>query len=83
MTTTKYTTLSPLALDTINGNQGFNTHTVIDTNTGKPYIYIRSDDKDWSGETMTIEQVNQLITALERARDNAAEYLQVIPFMLA
>jgi predicted RNase H-like HicB family nuclease len=59
------------------------TQTVLDRNTGKPYVYIRSDDKEWSGETMSIEQVDALIATLQSARDNAAEYLEVIPFMPA
>lgn len=80
---TDYTTLSPLELAIIHGNPGFFTRVTVDMNTGKPYVYIRSDDKEWSGETMSIEQVDALIAALQQARDNAAEYLEVIPFMLA
>ena len=80
---TDYTTLSPLELDIIHGSAGFNTRVAVDMNTGKPYVQIQSDDKDWSGATMTIEQVDALIAALQSARDNAAEYLEVIPFMLA
>ncbi|APT94034.1 hypothetical protein CSTAT_01240 [Corynebacterium stationis] len=80
---TDYTTLSPLELAIINGNPGFNTRVTVDMNTGKPYVYIRSDDKEWSGETLTVEQVDALIATLQQARDNAAEYLDVIPFMPA
>ena len=80
---TDYTTLSPLELAIIHGNPGFFTRVAVDMTTGKPYVHICSDDKDWSGETMTIEQVDALIAALEQARDNAAEYLEVIPFMPA
>lgn len=80
---TDYTTLSPLELAIINGSPGFNTRVTVDMNTGKPYVQIQSEDKDWSGETMTIEQVDALIATLQQARDNAAEYLEVIPFVLA
>lgn len=80
---TDYTTLSPLELDIIHGSAGFNTRVTVDMTTGKPYVHICSDDKEWSGETMTIEQVDALIATLQRARDNAAEYLNVIPFVLA
>ena len=80
---TQYITLSPLELDIIHGSAGFNTRVTVDMNTGKPYVQIQSEDKDWSGETMTIEQVDALIATLQQARDNAAEYLEVIPFALA
>lgn len=80
---TDYTTLSPLELDIIHASAGFNTRVAVDMTTGKPYVQIQSEDKDWSGATMTIEQVDALIATLQSARDNAAEYLEVIPFMPA
>ena len=83
MTSTNYTTLQRLERDIINGNPGFFTRITVDTNTGKPYVNITSKDEDWSGETLTIEQVDALIATLQSARDNAAEYLEVIPFMPA
>ena len=83
MTTINYTTLSPLELGIIHGNPGFSTHITLDTNTGMPYVDIRGDDKEWGGETMTVEQVDALIATLQQARDKAAQYLEIIPFMPA
>ena len=83
MTSTNYTTLQRLERDIINGNPGFFTRITVDTNTGKPYVNITSKDGDWRGETMTIKQLDALIVALQQARDKAAEYLEVIPFIPA
>ncbi|WP_313547823.1 hypothetical protein [Corynebacterium sp.] len=84
MTTINYTTFSPLEIDIMRGGMPFMTRTHFGENTGVPAIEITSkSDFDYSGELLTIAQVEELITMLQHARDEALEYTEPIPYTLA
>ena len=81
---THYSTFSPLEIDIMRGGMPFKTQLRISEKTGVPAIEIMSkNDFDYPGEMMTIQQVEELITMLQHARDEALEYAEPIHYTLA
>lgn len=53
----------------------YEVRTSVDTSTGQPLVWVIPTDDDTQANTLTINEIDALISQLQQARDEAADYL--------